>query len=297
MTAIAPALRPAPGIRADQQVVVAELADNYAGSHTLPMAEAVVAAVARDGARRVTVASGGGYGLAVAHAAWRNGLRATVVQPARWPGEHGEAARAFGAEVVDADGGYEDAIADSRRRAGASGIADGNLDGPYHDVALRALTVALVRAVGQLAEPPTAVWVPTGGGLTAVAAAAALDARGWPSPLFAVTASGANAILASWPNSYRDLPRSAVTATRVNRPLARWSAAHGRAALTAVHLRHGRVYGVSDRSLRAAADRLAAANVLASPAGAAGLAGLQATPDADPGTHLVLVTSRPAVAA
>ncbi|MFO7778874.1 MAG: serine/threonine dehydratase [Nitriliruptoraceae bacterium] len=69
----------------------------------------------------VIAASGGNFGLAVAWAASRLGIRATVVVPATSPRAKLDPIAALGAELVVVDGVYADAFAAAERRRAADG--------------------------------------------------------------------------------------------------------------------------------------------------------------------------------
>jgi threonine dehydratase len=69
----------------------------------------------------VIAASGGNFGLAVAHAARTLGYRAEIFVPSYSPKVKAERIRALGAEVTVVDGYYDEALAASRGRAEESG--------------------------------------------------------------------------------------------------------------------------------------------------------------------------------
>jgi threonine dehydratase len=69
----------------------------------------------------VIAASGGNFGLAVAHAARTLGYRAEIFVPSYSPTVKAERIRALGAEVTVVDGYYDEALAASRGRAEQSG--------------------------------------------------------------------------------------------------------------------------------------------------------------------------------
>jgi threonine dehydratase len=69
----------------------------------------------------VVAASGGNFGLAIAYAARRLGLRATVVVPATSPAAKIDPIRRLGAEVVVVEGHYAQALAEAERRLAVDG--------------------------------------------------------------------------------------------------------------------------------------------------------------------------------
>ena len=79
------------------------------------------AAVLRGPGRGVIAASGGNFGLAVAHAARTLGHRAEIFVPSNSPKVKAERIRALGAEITVVDGYYDEALDASRGRAEESG--------------------------------------------------------------------------------------------------------------------------------------------------------------------------------
>src|SRR5262245_37535629 len=69
----------------------------------------------------VIAASGGNFGLAVAFAARALGHRAEVFVPSNSPKVKADRIRALGADVSVVDGWYDEALEESRERAGATG--------------------------------------------------------------------------------------------------------------------------------------------------------------------------------
>lgn len=281
---------------AARSVLILDLAANAAGSHKLRAATGIVAAAARDGHRHVAAGSCGNYGLAVAFAARRAGIRATITLPAGW-GDEGAAVRSLDAQVELVDGGYEDAVAASKRHAARDGHADANVDGPYAADGTQALASIVDELADVLVRPPAALWVPLGNGTTLAALHAAIAGRGWPTTLIGVSSSGNNSIVASWPGrTQTTLSPAAVHVTEVNEPLVNWEALHADEALAALHATRGAAIGVDDAALLTARDALAAVGIPATPAGAAGVAGLMSAAGDHVhrrGVHVALVTGRP----
>jgi len=217
-----------------------------------------------------------------------------VVLPAGWGGL-GARARALGAEVEFVAGGYEHAVYASKALATAWRVADGNVDGPYAAQVARALAQIVHEIAEELPVWPEVVWVPLGNGTTIAAIGAALAVLGWTTRVVGVTALANNSILASWPGvCHRSLEPHEVAASPAREPLVNWSALHGQAALDVLHAGRGIVVGVTDRQLVDARDLLGCYGVPASPAGAAGVAGLVAYGNrlAAGGTHVAVLTGR-----
>jgi threonine synthase len=278
-----------------RSVLVLDLAANQSGSHKLRAATGIIAAAVRDGHRHVAAGSCGNYGLAVAIAARDAGIEATVTLPAGW-GDEGATIRSLGARVEVVDGGYEDAVAASKRTTARDGSADANVDGPFAVSGTHALSGVVDDLANIVAQPPAVMWVPLGNGTTLAALHAGIARRGWRTVLIGVSSTGNNSILTSWPSTTQALlDPAAIHVTEANEPLVNWAALHGNEALDALHATRGAAIGVSDTALLAASDVLAAIGIPATPAGAAGVAGLM-TPGEHTkrsGLHVALVTGRP----
>jgi threonine synthase len=276
-----------PGVR----VHLADETRYPSGSHKEPAARALVAHAVAEGRDRVVVGSCGSYGRAMATACADAGIRCTVVLPAGW-GDGGAYAKAAGADLLFADGGYEDAVAESHRVAHSLDAVDGNVDGPHADVILDGQGDVLAALHVELGPDPVDVWIPVGNGTTLVAAHRRTRALGWPVALHGVGSPCNNPILTSWPGPYRPLPSDAVVTTEHNEPLVNWHALHGPAALAAVAESGGAVHAATDSHLLDAQALLARHGVTASPSGSAGLAGLLARRDSLTGTQVVVLSGR-----
>lgn len=133
--------------------------------------------------RRLVCASDGNFGRAVAWAAARAGIGATVYVPRLVSRARGDAIAAFGAEVIRVDGGYDRAVqaaAEAGRAPGALEMTDTG-----HG-AIRDIPLAVQQGYGVIAEeildqlapdehPPTHVFVPAGVGGFAAGLAAGFD--------------------------------------------------------------------------------------------------------------------------
>ncbi|MGF1647543.1 MAG: pyridoxal-phosphate dependent enzyme [Kineosporiaceae bacterium] len=310
------------GVLPGQLVLVKDETRTESGSHKHRAAAAVVRAARAAGHDWLTVGSCGNYGLAVAAEAAACAAAVDVVLPAAYAsGAMADRLRQLGAELHHVPGGYEDAVAASRalttsRRDGQEhgkedgGPVDANVDGPFAaQVAAALATIAVEIAVAMPAAAPpgtsapdldrVTVWVPTGNGTTV--AAVADPAAGLPrrAGVVAVTATGSNSVLASWPTTrHTPLDPAHIVSTPAREPLVNWAALHGQEALDALHARRaaggsGHVVGVTDADLHDARAVLSDHGIPASPAGAAGLAGLLAHPaGAADAVHVVVVTGR-----
>lgn len=263
------------------RLLVLDETDGGRRCHKQRAADAVVMAAAQAGYAQVTAGSCGNYGVALAHAAARVRLAATVVVPASFGQPDVRRMRQLGAQVVRASQTYEDAVAASRELATSASVADVNVDGPFA-ATVRAALGEMVAELDDLADgPPAGLWVPLGNGTTVASVGEAVLRRGWATRVFGASSPGNNSILASWPSRRHDsMPSTAVRPTAENEPLVNWDALHGQQALDILHATAGAAIGVTDARLASTGRSLRRAGLSASPSGAAGLAAmLLAVPD------------------
>ncbi|MTV27298.1 pyridoxal-phosphate dependent enzyme [Nitriliruptoraceae bacterium ZYF776] len=211
----------------------------------------------------VVAASGGNFGLAVAHAARALGHRATIVVPDTSPPAKREPLAALGADVEVVPGVYADALAHADRMVAATGALRAHA---YDDALVVAGqgTVA-VEVVADLPDVDTIVVAVGGGGLVAGVCAAVEDrvrvvgveTTGCPALTAALDAGGPVDV------EVGGLAVASLGARRLGEHA--WAARH--------HL--DVALAVSDQAVAAAQDALwSACRLRAEPGGAAALAAL-----------------------
>ncbi|NVO58341.1 pyridoxal-phosphate dependent enzyme [Rhodobacteraceae bacterium B1Z28] len=133
-------------------------------------------------ANRFVCASDGNHGRAVAWAAERLGVAATIYMPASVPQESFDRIMQFGARVVAVEGGYDRAIAaaaEDAQKTGAVEFSDTGRAGfeeiPY--LTLFGYGRIVDEILKQLPSPPTHVLVPAGVGALAAGVAARFATR------------------------------------------------------------------------------------------------------------------------
>jgi len=243
----------------------------------------------------VTVGSCGGYGLAVAIAAAERGFRTTLFIPRRTSFAVPPEIASYPVTVRVQGDSYEESVAMSKLWAdGHTDIADANVNGPFSRSFIESVARRTAHA---LSDPRSAgsvdLWVPTGNGTTIRGIESCVVERP-ATRIFAVTSRGNNSIARSYAQRTLHIPLSpaAIRETPANVALCNWQALHGEGALGAVRRSGGEVYEVSDEELLSAACELARIGVAASPAGAAGLAGLLRRPSKGSSCQIVLITGR-----
>lgn len=222
------------------------------------------------GARAVICASTGNTAASAAAYAARAGLRAIVLIPqGKVAAGKLAGAAAYGAQVVQIDGSFDDALAMVVQITQKHPIALVNSLNPYR---LEGQKTAAFEICDALGSAPDWLCLPVGnaGNITAYWMGFQqynrINKTGLPH-LLGVQASGAAPLVIGRPVEH---PETLATAIRIGRP------ARGEQALQAAEESGGRIVAVSDDEILAMQRALAQEGVWVEPASAAGLAGLAA---------------------
>ncbi len=231
------------------------------------MTAAISEAVGR-GAQAVICASTGNTAASAAAYAARAGVKAVVLVPegkialGKLAG-----AMAYGAQVVQVQGSFDDALRLVVHMSQHHPLALVNSINPYRLEGQKTAAFEICDALGQA---PDWLCLPVGnaGNITAywMGFRQYHEARGSGLPrLLGVQAAGAAPLVLGHPVAH---PETVATAIRIGRP------ARGEQALQAAQQSGGRIIAVSDQAILEAQRRLAAEGLWVEPASAAGLAGL-----------------------
>lgn len=220
------------------------------------------------GAKSVICASTGNTAASAAAYAARAGMRSIVIIPAGKVATGKLAgAVAYGAEVIQIDGSFDDALNLVVAISEKYPIALVNSLNPYR---LEGQKTAAFEIVDSLGESPDWLALPVGnaGNISAYwMGFTELHARENTvlPQILGVQAAGAAPLVLGHPVEH---PETVATAIRIGKP------ARGEQALTAAEESHGRIIAVSDDEILATQKRLAANGIWVEPASAAGVAGL-----------------------
>jgi len=221
------------------------------------------------GAKAVICASTGNTAASAAAYAARCGLRAIVLIP------EGKVATgklagavAYGAEVIQIQGSFDDALSLVVAISGKHPIALVNSLNPYR---LEGQKTAAFEICDSLGRAPAWLCLPVGnaGNITAywMGFRQYHQHLGTGLPrLLGVQAVGAAPLVLGYPVEH---PETVATAIRIGRP------ARGEQALQAVEESNGRILAVEDEAILSMQHRLAQEGIWVEPASAAGLAGLE----------------------
>lgn len=229
---------------------------------------AAISEAAGRGAKAVICASTGNTAASAAAYAARAGLRAIVIIPeGKVAAGKLAGAVAYGAEVIQVDGSFDDALGLVVSISQKHPIALVNSLNPYR---LEGQKTAAFEICEDLGHAPDWLCLPVGnaGNITAYWMGFRqfdrLRGSGLPQVL-GVQAAGSAPLVLGHPV---DNPETVATAIRIGRP------ARGEQALQAAEESNGKIIAVTDDEILAMQRRLAASGVWVEPASAAGAAGL-----------------------
>jgi len=227
------------------------------------MTAAISEAVGR-GAQTVICASTGNTAASAAAYASRAGLRSIVLIPeGKVAAGKLAGAIAYGAEVIQIQGSFDDALSLVVEITQKTPIALVNSINPYR---VEGQKTGAFEICDVLESAPDWLCLPVGnaGNITSYWAGFKQYQKGLPQVL-GVQAAGAAPLVLGYPV---DKPETIATAIRIGRP------ARGEQALEAAQQSNGRIIAVSDAEILSAQKILAGEGVWVEPASAAGLAGL-----------------------
>ena len=158
------------------------------------------------GVRGVIAATRGNYGQAVAYAAHRHGLSATIVVPHGNSVEKNRAMRALGAELVEHGDDFQEAFVHSKALAAGRGLHWMDV---YHRDLAWGNAVSMLRFL-RGAPPLEAVYISTGMGSGICALIAARDALRLSTRIIGVVSGGAPALALSF-EAHRPVPHPVAT--------------------------------------------------------------------------------------
>lgn len=231
------------------------------------MTAAISEAVGR-GAKAVICASTGNTAASAAAYAARSGTRAIVLIPkGKVAAGKLAGAVAYGADVFQIDGSFDDALSLVVEISNRTPIALVNSLNPYR---LEGQKTAAFEICDELGFSPDWLCLPVGnaGNITSywMGFKEYYELKGIPKPhILGVQAEGSAPLVLGHPV---ENPETIATAIRIGKP------ARGEQALEAAEESNGRIIAVSDEALLSAQRKLAASGVWVEPASAAGLAGL-----------------------
>lgn len=268
---------------------------NPTGTHKDRIADGLVRAAIQDGVHGITAGSCGNLGVALAYASHAFGLPCTVFVPKPYHHTRSDEMTQLGAEVIAIGENYEATVEASRKFAQERQLFDANPLGRGGKIAILEYGAIIDELAVQCPVPLGSIWLPVGNGTCAAGIYARLQQRELAVKIGVVGSVGNTALTASLAaGRLVEIDAARLRETRVNEPLVNWCSLHAREAIDAVLCSGGYFCDATDEELIAASDSLLrGAIVCASPAGAAGLVGLQLfSAQLDPAiAHIMILTA------
>ncbi len=231
---------------------------NPTGTQKDRIAFAQVMDAMRRGFDAITVATCGNYGVALALAASMAGLKCLIYIPEGYHTKRVQEMTELGAQIVRAEGDYEQAVIISRKHAEAEEIYDANPGGANTALQLKAYGEIAYEIYDELRDAPAAVAVPVSNGSTLAGifkGFLSLYRRGKTSRIprmVAGSSHGKNPIIRAFLKKTpvcEDLKPEQIRETAVNEPLINWHSFDGDLALEAIRKSGGWSSYASDRSM------------------------------------------------
>ncbi|MFT4628614.1 MAG: threonine synthase [Myxococcota bacterium] len=279
--------------------------DNPSGTQKDRIAFAQTADALRRGYAKITVATCGNYGVAVALACRFAGLGCVVLIPEGYHTRRIAEMETLGAVILRWPGMYEDAVDRSTQLAGEHGWYDANPGGDNELVQLKGYAEIATEVYDQLRDAPAVVACPMSNGTTLAGVHrgfASLLRRGRTSKVPRMVGGSAwrkNPIVNAFRHQLErceDLAPSRIKETAVNEALINWRSIDGDAALAAIRSTSGYAADATDRRMRQMAKLLREQQALhVLPASTAGLIALLDLHQADPlppDRYVVVLTGR-----
>ncbi|MBN2322779.1 MAG: pyridoxal-phosphate dependent enzyme [Spirochaetes bacterium] len=231
---------------------------NPTGTQKDRIAFAQAADALRRGFEAITVATCGNYGVAISLATYLAGIRAIIYIPEQYHTRRTEEISLFGATIERVPGGYEEAVAVSKRRAKDDELYDANPGGENTAIQLKAYGEIAYEIYDELGDAPAVVALPVSNGTTLAGVYRGfigLYRRGKTSRIPKLVAGSSfkkNPIIGAYIKNLprcEDLKADQIRETKVNEPLINWHSIDGDHSLEAIRTSGGFAAYVTDRNM------------------------------------------------
>jgi threonine synthase len=238
---------------------------NPTGTQKDRIAFAQAADAIRRGFDTMTLATCGNYGTAMALAASLAGLNCLIHIPGSYHTKRVTEMTDMGAEIVRADGSYEEAVEASRESAQKNEYYDANPGGDNTALQLSAYGQIAYEIYDELRDAPAMVAVPVSNGTTLAGiykGFLSLHRRGKTSRMPRIVGGSSfrkNPIVLAFRKNApacEDLKPEQIHETRVNEPLVNWHSIDGDYALDAIRETNGWAADASDKNMLSASRML-----------------------------------------
>ncbi len=250
----------------------------------------------------ITVGSCGNYGVAMSFVASKSKLGCKIFVPKKYSGDNIEKMKSYGSEVFKVEGGYEEAVDESRKMAEKNGWYDANPGNKNTPISMVAYVDIAEEIQEDLGETPKTISVPVGNGTTLAGIHLGFRLlwrknRSEDIPIMlAGSSQGNNAIIetiAKESKNVLELNPDDIIETKVNEPLLNWRSLDGQEAVNAIYDTGGIGVGLKDDEMTYYQKLLEDDGIKCLPASAAALGALEdylKNNEMD-GKHVVVLTS------
>ncbi len=241
-----------------EQIYMKLEGENPTGTHKDRLAIQHVDDAIIRGYDTITVGSCGNYGVAMSFVACRSGLNCKVFIPKKYSGEMIETIEGYGAEMILAEGSYENAVIESRKYAEKNDWYDANPGNKNTPTSLVAYVDIADEIQSELDVPPETISVPVGNGTTLAGIHLGYrllwrKKRSEKIPhILGASSLGNNAIIETMMQDKKEILELSphdISETKVNEPLCNWRSYDGQEAVNAIYDTKGMALGSSDDEL------------------------------------------------
>ncbi|GLR15597.1 pyridoxal-phosphate dependent enzyme [Portibacter lacus] len=267
-----------------RQLYIKYEGNNPTGTQKDRIAFAQVYDALRRGYDRIVLATCGNYGVAVSLAANLAHLQCMVYIPAGYHTDRIAEMESLGAEIIRAEGTYEDVVRTSSEAALKNDWYDANPGGENTPIQINAYAQIAFEIYDDLRDAPKFCAVPVSNGTLFAGiyrGFVSLYKRGKTSRIprmIAASSTHKNPIIHSFSKGFKtcvDLDPAKIKETSINEPLINWHSFDGEEALQALYESNGLAYHISDKAMKemsALLLKVEGSKIL--PASTAGLIGL-----------------------
>lgn len=250
----------------------------------------------------ITVGSCGNYAHSMSFVAKKTDLDCKIFTLGKYSSDLIDKMKENGAEVFRVEGGYEEAVDESRRMAEKNGWYDANPGRKNTPISLVAYADISEEIQGDIDEKPATLSVSVGNGTTIAGIHLGYRllwrkkrAEGIPK-MIAASSLGNNAIIETIRQGCRDileLPPDSLNETEVNEPLLNWRSLDGQEAVNAIYDTDGTAIGLTDEEIVHYYEMLKEERIEALPCSCTALGALDKYLDENDvdGKHVVVITS------
>lgn len=242
-----------------RQLYIKYEGENPSGTQKDRIAFAQVHDALRRNFKRISLATCGNYGVAVAYAAYLAGIECKIFIPESYHTERIKEMQDFNAEIIRLSGSYEDTVVESSKLSAKYQWYDANPGGVNTPLQISAYAEIANEIFEQLRDAPKYVAAPVSNG-TLLAGIyrgfVSLYKRGKTSriPRFIAGSSAfKNPIITSFKAGLdfcKDIDPKMIKETAINEPLINWHSFDGDEALYAIKRSGGEAHHISDKKMR-----------------------------------------------